>query len=243
MKRFLPLLLAALLALTISCTINQKIELKIDGSGTGEVRIVLHPMLISYSMDLIESFGSGSAENTGIFDLNAIDAQFAEKRSVELISASVPSPDTLDLKIKFTNLEEVFTESAEAGADQIFTYSKSGEIKKVQLHLTAENFNQVAALSPGENSDLLMIFGPQANNPYTEEEYMEMIEYAFFEYTEGVDLKDVMELSIVTLDISVDGSIVSQKGGRQDGNTVTFEVPLLKLLTLNTPIDYEISFK
>ncbi len=243
MRRFYLVIIAAVIVLTASCTINQKIAMKIDGSGMGEASMVMHPVLMQYSMDLMESFGTSGGNGSKLFDLDQIKAGFAEKRSVDLLSAFVPSPDKLELKIGFKSLEQVFAESAESGVDRLVTFTQTGGTKKISLNLTAENFNQVAALTPEGNSDLLALFGPQPANPYSEEEYMEMIEYAFYEYTEDVSISDIMNLSFVTLEIAVDGRIISQKGGKQNGNSVVFKIPLIKLLTLNKPLKYEIVFK
>jgi hypothetical protein len=42
--------------------------------------------------------------------------------------------------------------------------------------------------------------------------------------------------------VKVDGEIVSQTGGSVAGGAVVFKVPLLRMLMLETPLDYSVTF-
>ena len=66
-----------------------------------------------------------------------------------------------------------------------------------------------------------------------------MIEFAFGE--EGVT---GLKASSVELLVTVEGDLVSQKGGKQlDDNKVLFTIPLIDFLLLQKPLDYSITFK
>jgi len=43
--------------------------------------------------------------------------------------------------------------------------------------------------------------------------------------------------------VDVNGEIVSQSGGVREGNTVSFELPVVELLTLESPRRYAVEFR
>jgi hypothetical protein len=45
------------------------------------------------------------------------------------------------------------------------------------------------------------------------------------------------------LTIDPEGDIISQVGGTVSGGAVTFRIPLLRLLVLDEPLDYSLTFK
>ena len=54
---------------------------------------------------------------------------------------------------------------------------------------------------------------------------------------------DLIRNSMITTTIKIDGKLISQKGGKAKGNSVTFETPLIRVLMLDQPIEYSIRFK
>jgi hypothetical protein len=80
--------------------------------------------------------------------------------------------------------------------------------------------------------------GPQVNDTITESEYLEMIRFSL-----GDDGPSLLKKSFIVLTIDPEGEILSQTGGTLASGAVTFRIPLLRLLVLEKPLDYAVSFK
>ena len=63
------------------------------------------------------------------------------------------------------------------------------------------------------------------------------------EYALGDGGGDLIKDSVITTTININGTLISQKGGKVKGNSVTFETPLIRILLLDKPIEYSIRFK
>jgi hypothetical protein len=85
---------------------------------------------------------------------------------------------------------------------------------------------------------LFEMFGPQEGEDITEEEYEEMVALAF-----GDASSRGLTKSFIELKVTVEGTIVGQTGGRIQGKSVIFKVPLIKVLLLNEPLEYTIVFR
>jgi hypothetical protein len=80
--------------------------------------------------------------------------------------------------------------------------------------------------------------GPQVNDQISDPEYLEMIKFSL-----GDEAPGLVQKSFVTITIKPEGQILSQTGGTLSGGAVVFKIPLLRLLVLDKPLDYTVSFK
>ena len=49
--------------------------------------------------------------------------------------------------------------------------------------------------------------------------------------------------SVLEATVTVPGSVESQSGGKLDGSTVSFSIPLIRVLLLEEPLDYSIIYR
>jgi hypothetical protein len=89
----------------------------------------------------------------------------------------------------------------------------------------------------------LASLGPQERRHYTETEYLNLLEYAFADYAGKEKVREAVIAAAINIKITVNGTIVSESGGTRDGNTVVFHIPLIKMVTLEQPIDLSVSFR
>jgi hypothetical protein len=75
---------------------------------------------------------------------------------------------------------------------------------------------QLSALFPLLKDPVFAQLGPQVNDTISDDDY---------------------------LSIDPEGDIISQTGGTVSGGAVTFRIPLLRLLVLDKPLDYSVTFK
>jgi len=228
------MLLAAVLML--SCTIRQQIELRADSSGTVSMQIRLEPVFVDYIEDL--SALTGESLEGQIFDIEEIQKGFSEREDVTLLSIDSPSPDTLEMQLKYRSIEEVFSSEQELQQSGIIRFDKVSEGYAVRFHLDRKNFPAVMSFIPALQNPLFEGLGPQENDDTTEEEYFELMDLAL-----GEGGAASVRNSFIETRVNVGGTLVSQSGGTTTLGGVTFTVPLIRVLLLDEALDYSLVFK
>jgi hypothetical protein len=82
------------------------------------------------------------------------------------------------------------------------------------------------------------MFSPVENEGTTEAEYLEMMEFLL-----GEEGPEAVKGSMIEIRVNVKGRILSHSGGRIDGKSVIYEIPLLRVLLLEEPLEYSLTFK
>jgi hypothetical protein len=239
--RFLIALAALPLLLLSSCASRQEISLNPDGSGEAVVHVTVQKFFSDYLMDLSEFSGSTRPRSAGMFDDKGIRAALEKRPGVVVKAIKVVSPLELELNLAFKNIDDLVRGQKELTDTGIVTFRNDAGTRTLRFHLDQKNFAKIAALVPssdGSTETILGVFGPQQGVTVTEAEYLETMAF-----TLGDPGPQGIKDSSITAAVTVNGKLVSQKGGTVKGNTVTFQIPLLKLLILNEPLDYEIVFK
>ena len=72
----------------------------------------------------------------------------------------------------------------------------------------------------------------------TEAEYLDMVSFSIGDQGPGL-----LKKSFITMTIDPEGDIVSQTGGTISGGAVIFRIPVLRLMVLDKPLDYSVTFK
>jgi hypothetical protein len=229
---------AACCALALSalgCSVSQRVTLEPEGSGSAVVRIRLEKILVDYLRDLAEV--SGAAEDKGrIFDVEDIRKGFASREQVTLRRIASPSPERLEMELEFRSIEQLF--AAPQKPQTILTMSKEAQGTTLRAHLDRGNFSQLLELAPFLKNPLFEGLGPQQNDDATEAEYLELIDLAL-----GEGGSTALKTSVIETTILVKGQVVAQTGGTPVNGGVLFRIPLLRVLLLNKPLDYSLTFK
>lgn len=262
---FVPLLLVVL----GGCSMHQQISIYPNGSGNAKVRVVLAPLIVRYMDDILASLGpptSSGASEPALFDTGRIRAAFDALSGVKLTALSTPSRSTLDLQFTFDDINTVIPDlpgktPSGGGASPVSPASPTGTaapagpgvrplelrdhagVKTLRLLLSRATWPEVASLPPLRGDPILRSLGPQESRHYTEGEYLNLLEYAFSDYASKGQVKQAVASSVVDIEVTVHGTIISEKGGVRSGNTVTYRIPLLEIVTLEKPIDLSVSFR
>ncbi len=238
----ISILPAVVLAATIiiisfsSCSVKNEINLSADGSGNVSSVTELDNMLIFYLKSLAEL--TDDAKDKPLFDTEEIKKAIEENPGLKVKSINNDKDKNITAEISFTNIEKLITQTEEALNKNIISFNEYGDEKEIKIHMDIENFTDIAPLFPIVNEPLFMTFGPLENQGITEEEYLEMMEYAL-----GDGGGKLIQESTITTIINIDGKLISQTGGTAKGNSVTFKTPLIRILMLDEPIEYSIRFK
>jgi hypothetical protein len=239
LRRFpLPAVFAALSALLplAGCSVSQKVTLEPEGSGSAVVRIRLEKILMDYLIDLSEVSGSAAKDKGRIFDVEEIRKGFASRPEVSLRRIDSASPERLDMELEFRSIEKLFATPEKP--QTILTLKKGSAGTTLSAHLDRKNFSQLLELAPFLKNPLFEGLGPQENDDATEAEYLELIDLAL-----GEGGSAALKASVIETTILVKGKVVSQTGGTLANGGVLFRIPLLRVLLLDKPLDYSLTFK
>ena len=219
--------------------IKNEATISVDGSGSVEFKIELQTFFLEVMIDLADFAGENQTLADGkLFDLEKIREDFAEKPNLQLKSLSSPSPESLEGEFSFQEVEEVFKGEAGLTEAGIISFSQQGEEKTFSFHLDRDNFSQVSRFLTFMDNPFFQMFSPEENEGTTEEEYLEMIEFAL-----GEKGPPAIKESHIELKVNVKGKIISQTGGELLGNSVLFKIPLIRILMLDEPLDYAVVFR
>jgi len=228
-------------ALLVSCAMRQDISLNPDGSGEATVRITLQKFFSDYLLDLAEFAGGAKSRGSSVFVEKDIRAAFERRSGVTVKEVTVPGPQELRIRLGFSSLDALVRGEQKLAESGIVTFRNDGGQRTLRLHLDRKNYAAIASIMPSEDGStetIMSVFGPQEGVSVTEAEYLETMEF-----TLGEEGPEALKKSAVEIAVTVNGTLVSQKGGTVKGNTVTFRIPLLKVLMLDEPLDYEVVFR
>jgi hypothetical protein len=214
------------------------LQLRLDGSGVVNAEVRLGEGFRGY----LEEMGEEAKQlgfNVGdvIFDLDQLRRSTEAFPGVLLKDGEVVEPDLLRFTFSFDDLDAALPPDS-SGHPQLFSYSRRGSRGTFTIHLDRESYAPIRSLIPGSENPLYDALGPQLEEPYTAEEYREVLAFMIGEEAPGW-----LDGSALALIVEVPGRVVSQKGGRRIPGGVEFEVPLLDVLLLREPLVYSVEFE
>ena len=233
----LTLLLLVLLA--VGCSVREELVLSPDGSGSANLRVDLHPIMLDYMNDLMAAM-TGVEGEYPIFDLDQIVSSFAERDGLELVSANQLSRGSLELNVRFADINEIFERE---GATEILSLEQSGSRRELTVRLDREAVRRFLEFAPEESTTMAQFLFPPVDGSVSREEYRDEMAWALEEYDDPATVQRVLDEAEIEVRIRPEGSIVSQRGGEIDGATVVFRIPLLVLLTLEETRTYSLVFE
>ncbi|MBN2049234.1 MAG: hypothetical protein JW760_02215 [Spirochaetales bacterium] len=190
-------------------------------------------------LEELASLTTSSSEEFTLFETDKIKEDLEKDQSgVHVTAVTVDDPNTLRVALTFDSLESLL-ESQEAQAAKIIRFTELADgSKKVHIRLDRENYEHLDALFSEEQKIVMDIFGPKENEGLSEEEYLEMMSYAL-----GEQGSDLLRASIIETRVKVKGTLLDQKGGVREGDTVVFRIPLLRFLLLDEILEYQLTFR
>lgn len=254
------LVAAVFLLASVSCSSEQQLSIREDGSGEGRIVVDLHPMFIQYLKDVSAGFIEGDMddERFSAFDIDKINAAMEELEGVSLVSAVAEGEGALDLAFVFSHPEAILPDKAagaggngeseaghgtsDGGSHKLVEFSSRGSERTLAVRIDSENFSRFFPLIGLEEQEALMTFGPQPE-PYTESEYIEMMQYALGDYEDESTIRRVLSRRESTLKVEVDGEITEVEGFTLDGNTAEATIPFLRAATLSEPLEFAITWR
>lgn len=249
LRSFRFLVLWALMVMgALSCSMTNHVVLNSDGSGEVDTEVVIAAAFVEY----LQSFAFLSPDlaylSEGIFQEEQLLQGAAENQNLDVTDLAVlrirdeddpertPS-EQLRMGIRFSSIDDLIKNEDTIAQTDILRFTKGPEGQTLAIYLDKENYRQLYTLFPMLDNPLFEGLGP-TEEEIKEDEYVEMMVGVL-----GNEGPDILRNSMVDLKVTVKGTLVSQTGGETDGNTVTFRLPLLKVLLLNQTVEYSLTFQ
>ena len=224
-----------------SCTLKQTLNINKEGSGDISFELTLAPFFVEVAEQLSELFPEDSEipdDSHGLFDIEKIREDFSKSSGSILQKLENPSNNILQGTLLFDDIRTALNGFGSNKILDIFSFDTKDTIYTLSVKINYETVEQFLTANPSMNSPLMESFGPMANEGLTDDDYLDMMQYAL-----GDESRLGIQESFLLMDINVEGKIISQSGGTlMDEDTVRFKIPLLKILLLDEPESFSVSF-
>ncbi len=220
------------------CSAAHNVVIKGDGSGTMTMHLEVSKLLHDYIAGLAEVSGAQQSSPGAIFDLDAIRRGFEAQPGITVQDVSTSNTRTLDVTLAFAPLSDVFSARPGLKSANVVTFTVAEGLATLRFHLDRSNYRQVAAFFPMLASPVLQSLGPQVDQPVSQDDYLSMVRFSLGDQAPGL-----VKTSSITVTVRPEGDIVSQTGGSISGGQAVFQIPLLRALLLDAPLDFSLTFR
>ena len=220
-----------------ACAVTQEITVRADRSGETMITIDLAPDLVARVQQLAAHFGDERPEDRAI-NLDTLRYTLSALPGMTVIRVDSPGENRLEVEYSFKDAPAAVVGPSLLQEPSVFTFEEVEEGTRVRLYLDLENYNQLLQIFPALDDGILGFFGPGENIETTTEDYLTMLGFFL-----GPRVTDALSESVITIRLTVDGELISQRGGRIKDGVAIFELNLLDLLFLHEPLDLEVVFR
>ena len=234
-RSFVPVL-AALWALG-ACAVTQDLTVRADRSGETAIAIDLAPDFVARVKEMA-ALADIELPDEGMINLETLRETLAALPGVTVTQVEAPEENLLDLAFAFDDAPAMFPSPSLLWEAGIVTFEEVEEGTRVRLYLDLDNYKQLAQIFPVLDDPVIRAMGPEENTEITSEDYLTMMGFVL-----GPSGPDAISESVITIRLTVDGELVSQRGGRIEDGAAIFELNLLDLLLLHEPVDLEVVFR
>ena len=237
MKYLRLLVLAVVLLISFSCTVKQDLTIKSGKDGEIFIDLELSPVFVRYINDLSET--TGKSAKSGIFNTEEITRELKEYPSARPVSVVSPEPSKLILILKTENYTKLLPDKYVP----FIRITDSGKVRKVTFHIGRDNYKALDEVFMISDNPILSGLAPQIDKPYSNKEYVDLLEYVFEDYLEkGESAQKILDKSFVQLNIKTSGKVLSSDKGSFKGNSIWIKLPLVDFLTLDKVVEFSFTY-
>lgn len=244
-----PLLLITFVAAAIilaSCSGQIGGVLREDGSADIKIQSGLLP-----SVNALIGTVSTNAAAASIFDANIIAKSIQTAAGVKAVSLRNITPSSIEGTINITQVND-FLAVRGIQTQQFIKYEQSANGGKLSITLDRVSAPQIMSLlSPDMEDYLSCLLSPGLTTDWqfiaTKAEYLKQLRstYNSLRNNKGLGNALASELQTAKIHLTLDfpRNISAAQGGAFSGKRAEFDIPLLDLLALETPVKYEVTWK
>ena len=218
--------------LFVSCVSQINGTISMDGSSALSVNIALQPRIAAMITSLSSAAGQAGEP---ILDGMSIALSMHGSPGVDSILLINISPTAVEGMIKLTNINEFL--SSAANSNKFVNFDDAAN--RCQINISRGSASEILALLSPEITDYLnALMAPVATGEeMSKTEYLELV--TMF-YNKGIS--DEIAGSSIRVSIGFPGAITDVTGGTFTGRQANFNIPLLDILVLETPLVYEVKW-
>lgn len=234
---FAGILIVFSLALLFSCDVSQSMAVNQDLSGS--ISISGEAMdFAGIAFDDLAILG-GFDDASGLYDDAIIQSrlEMAKREDISNFSLERTSPHGWSADAEFTDLR-ILLGSSETGG--IVHFESEGGISTLTLNFDRETSVQYGKLVPLFENPAFSLFDPSQTAGLDEESYIQNI----LGFSFGPENIPEIRKAAVDLQLRLPGSVTRVTGGvKISDNSVSFEMPLTRMLVPDPPIIWSVSWR
>lgn len=234
------LLTAGFLFFLGSCTFQQEYTIRRDLSGELSFEVTTEDLLVSAMEDLmLFSTPQGGTKALDFLSPQMLRQQWGSIESSRLDQVSRQNRNNLTGRVTFDNLNRLFSPESGFTGSPALDISREEGLTRIHFHLSRNNYSTIAETTPLLREPVFALFGPEANEQSSREEYFEMVETFL-----GDQGPAALEASWVSIVLKTEGPITQSEGIEVTGNRrAVFKRPLLDFLLLEEPLEFTLVFR
>jgi hypothetical protein len=223
----------ALFAL-LSCTARIDGNITANGTAVMTVSMSLGQRITALIRSLSEVGGQESGQ---VLDGASITRSMSQAPGIESVMLKNTSNSALEGQVRISKIN-IFLAAADGKGFITFEQKSSGG--KCEFSVNLENGPEILEHLSSDVCDYLnALMAPIATGEkMSKSEYLELIA-SFY----NKPISDEIAASKINASVEFPGTVTSAKGGTFSGRKVNFDIPLLDLLVLETPLVYEVNWK
>ena len=216
---------------------TQQLTVRDDRSGETAIAVDIDPEPLAHVQQLVALTGAELPED-GLVNLDRMRDSVSARPGVTVIRIESPEEHRVEVEFAFADAQALFPSASLLWEAGLVSFEEVEEGTRMRLYLDLDNYKHLSEIFPMLDDPVVRAMGPEENTEITSEVYLTMM--GFFLGPSG---PDAIADSLITIELTVEGELVSQSGGRVEDGVVIFEVPLLDLLLLHEPIDLQVVFR
>jgi len=212
-----------------SCSARIDGSLSADGSAVLTVSMALEPRMTAMIQALAAAGGQGGA----VLDGPSISRSMSAAPGVASAALRNTTPSAVEGQVRISRIGD-FLSAADGRGFINFVQGTGG---RCEINISRENGSVILGLLSTEIADYLnALMAPIATGEnLSRAEYLELV--ASF-YNRAIS--DEIARSRIRASIEFPGTVSAVRGGTFSGRRANFDIPLVDLLVLSTPLSYEV---
>ncbi|MDR1318524.1 MAG: hypothetical protein LBJ90_02790 [Treponema sp.] len=233
--------LAALASAVLLSSCAAKITGGLGASGSGDFIVTagLQPKVSA----LIRSFKALAGETdprAPVIDGAAIAQSMSSAPGVASVSFRNSAPAAIEGPVRISRISDFLAPAEDGQARGFIRFEQAPEGGRCTITLSRESGPGILSLvSPDISAYLEALMAPLATGEELDRAgYLELVSSLY-----GPGLAEEISQARITAAIEFPGPVQSIRGGKFSGSKAEFDIALLDLLVLETPLDYEVVWR
>jgi hypothetical protein len=235
---FLPITVLILFA---SCSARITGTLRTGGSADVSLRASLEPRMAGLIRSLAAAAGPRDVSaGEAVIDGPAIGRSMAAAPGIAAVALRNVSPAAVEGTIGISRVDEFLTPPENRDRFRFIRYEQGAAGGRLVISLDRSTAPQLMALLSAEVADYLSaLMAPAATGEaLSKTEYLGLVGSVY-----GKGVADEIAAARIYADITLPGTVNAARGGAFQGSLARFDIPLVDLLVLESPLYYEVSWK